>query len=725
MKPQKYQALSRRIYNSLPVIGWLIRLWTAWQLAKDNGSSYATAILSEAVTKNSDAKVVAIALMALRNLKDKHSIDIVCKAWIDSSNPRLKSIIQKYNYQPVEATTKALFYFLLGDWQKYERLDFDSTLLIQAYQSASKVAKEEVSKKSKLFTRLELIKILTNANNDFEGEKITNQEWEICVDILMIKLNRREIWRFLCNAPPFWSKKLLEKLAHRSINWFHRKEEDIVRKLLDISIKAKTESFESIPYLFSQPLFYKTLTRHLESTGYSYPYDDYHLEISSDSHILVDINHYWSLLDDSHIRTFTGFSIFPIEDTLRNGFGVSYTVEKTPYSDIKIYLHRFPELTQLTTFKISLSYSWNVFRFRISPNGRVLAQIEETPPNGGNYAGGDENPYAIIKLYGLPDGNLIGCFDVDPTDYNSMAIHSQFSPNSQTLVVWKTRCRNIFLFSFSSGDANDLLIAREKIINGHAPVCISSNSKILASRKERNEIDLTSLPDGNHLKTLTGHTDYIGSIAISPNSKTLASGSRDKTIRLWSLPDGNHIKTITGHNKTVEELLISPDNSILASWGEEDLGVYLWSLPDGNHIKTLIANSPIEKFFISPNSRILVSFSKDNSMSLWSLPDGNHLKTFTGISWRSTSQAMSPDGRFLASTWKNEAKPLFYDCDEIRLWSLPDKNYRPPINKFTTQDISDIESKIHDPRLKESIRNAFKFTLALIDLRQQLDINTL
>ncbi len=36
------------------MLGWLLRRWAAWQLAKDDGSGEAVAILAEVVTRGQD-----------------------------------------------------------------------------------------------------------------------------------------------------------------------------------------------------------------------------------------------------------------------------------------------------------------------------------------------------------------------------------------------------------------------------------------------------------------------------------------------------------------------------------------------------------------------------------------------------------------------------------------------------------------------------------------------
>jgi WD40 repeat protein len=90
-------------------------------------------------------------------------------------------------------------------------------------------------------------------------------------------------------------------------------------------------------------------------------------------------------------------------------------------------------------------------------------------------------------------------------------------------------------------------------------------------------VRLWSLPDGEMLHTLEGHSDSISCLAISPDGRVLASGSDDHTIRLWSLPDGVALKALRGHTAEVSCLTISPNGRVLASGGV-DKAVRLWVL---------------------------------------------------------------------------------------------------------------------------------------------------
>jgi WD40 repeat protein len=82
--------------------------------------------------------------------------------------------------------------------------------------------------------------------------------------------------------------------------------------------------------------------------------------------------------------------------------------------------------------------------------------------------------------------------------------------------------------------------------------------------------------DGSLCTTLTGHQNYVYTVAWSPDGQALASGGADSTIRLWR-HDGMPITTLTGHSDWVQSVAWSPDGQTLAS-ASLDGTVLLWNL---------------------------------------------------------------------------------------------------------------------------------------------------
>ena len=78
-------------------------------------------------------------------------------------------------------------------------------------------------------------------------------------------------------------------------------------------------------------------------------------------------------------------------------------------------------------------------------------------------------------------------------------------------------------------------------------------------------INLLNVFDGTHIRTLSGHTLFVTSVAFSPDGNTIASGSADQSIRLWNVSDGSHIRTLSGHTSTVTSVAFSPDGNTIAS----------------------------------------------------------------------------------------------------------------------------------------------------------------
>jgi len=68
----------------------------------------------------------------------------------------------------------------------------------------------------------------------------------------------------------------------------------------------------------------------------------------------------------------------------------------------------------------------------------------------------------------------------------------------------------------------------------------------LASGSVDSKIKIWDTNKGVEIKTLTGHTNSVWSLAVLPDG-SLASVSDDKTIKIWDTIKGIEIKTLTGH----------------------------------------------------------------------------------------------------------------------------------------------------------------------------------
>jgi COMPASS component SWD3 len=130
---------------------------------------------------------------------------------------------------------------------------------------------------------------------------------------------------------------------------------------------------------------------------------------------------------------------------------------------------------------------------------------------------------------------------------------------------------------------------------------------------------------------LSGHSNYVYSLAFSPKGNMLVSGSYDEAVFLWDVRSGRCMRQLPAHSDPVRGVDFAADGTMMVSCSTDGL-IRIWDSGTGQCLRTLVDEDRkgVTSVCFTPNGRFVCAWTLDECVRLWNYAEGRCVKTYQG-----------------------------------------------------------------------------------------------
>lgn len=154
-------------------------------------------------TRDADETIRQNALTALAHLKNEDTRDALCLQVIEHDtleDPLMvtaREITLAKHYAPREPEMRALFYFLTEQWQAYDELDFDQSMMRTIYEASPAEMRQRIAARVQSAGRTDYLTILAGVNYRARAEAVSASESALMIRILAGNHEYTRLWSLI------------------------------------------------------------------------------------------------------------------------------------------------------------------------------------------------------------------------------------------------------------------------------------------------------------------------------------------------------------------------------------------------------------------------------------------------------------------------------------------------------------------------------------------------